>query len=119
LINEYQNTDFLKESNINGLALDMSDVIDNLFDPGSALLRGIVGIFGNKQKTARERQDEINDAIKEANKRKIASFNSRIRQVQNRQKFADMQNMMAFGGPYHIDGAINYDLAQKNLENKR
>lgn len=122
LVNEYQNTDFLKESNISGLALDMSDVIDNLFDPGSSLLRGIAGIFGNRQKTARERQDEINDAIREANKRKIASFNSRIRQVQNRQKFLDMQNMFGFGGffdsPY-IDGAIDYDFATKDLDIKR
>ena len=117
LAQEYQNIDFLKKSDIDTKSLVASDAVDYLFDPISYTLSSLFG----KRKSASQRQREINNAIEEANARKFASFNNSVQQAQNRQKYLNMQNMLAFGGPFdsYIGGAIDYDLAQKNLENKR
>ena len=117
LSQEYQNTDFLEKSNISKDALLVSDVTDFFLNP---LSFSFSTLFGGR-KSAAERQDEINEAIEKANQRKMADFDNRVQQIQNRQKNLDMQNMFSFGGPFdsYIGGAIDYDLAQKNLENKR
>ena len=118
LLNQYNTNGFLEESNINTKGKELQEF---LFDPLSYAANFLTGRKRNN--TAADRQRKINEAIREANAKRQASFNAEVENINQRNKIAAMRNQFAFGGGFgfnpYIGGALEYDMMKDSLYNKQ
>lgn len=77
---------------------------------------GSDGWFSNK---AKNKTKSLNSAIDEANLRAWNSLNNTASNVDTNNDFLAMANFSAYGGPIFSTGAIGYDLASRDLNNKQ
>ena len=77
---------------------------------------GSDGWFSNK---AKNKTKALNRAIDEANLRAWHSLNNTASNVDTNNDFLAMANFSAYGGPIFSTGAIGYDLASRDLNNKQ
>lgn len=77
---------------------------------------GSDGWFSNK---AKNKTKALNRAIDEANLRAWHSLNNTASNVDTNNDFLAMANYSAYGGPIFSTGAIGYDLASRDLNNKQ
>lgn len=77
---------------------------------------GSDGWFSNK---AKNKTKALNRAIDEANLRAWHSLNNTASNVDTNNDFLAMANYSAYGGPIFSIGAIGYDLASRDLNNKQ
>ena len=77
---------------------------------------GSDGWFSNK---AKNKAKALNRAIDEANLRAWNSLNNTASNVDTNNDFLAMANFSAYGGPIFSTGAIGYDLASRDLNNKQ
>lgn len=77
---------------------------------------GSDGWFSNK---AKNKTKSLNRAIDEANLRAWHSLNNTASNVDTNNDFLAMANFSAYGGPIFSTGAIGYDLASRDLNNKQ
>lgn len=117
LMNQYGQNGPLERSNINTKGKEWQDF---LFDP---LTWGINHIKGGMSSSAEARQNKINKAIDEANKRREQSLNFAAESINKRRMREAMRNQFAFGGPFgfnpYIGGALEYDMMKDSLYNKQ
>ena len=118
LLNQYNTNGFLEESNINTKGKELQEFV---FDPLSYAVNFLTGRKRNN--TAADRQRKINEAIREANAKRQASFNAEVENINQRNKIAAMRNQFAFGGGFgfnpYIGGALEYDMMKDSLYNKQ
>ena len=77
---------------------------------------GSDGWFSNK---AKNKTKALNRAIDEANLRAWHSLSNTASNVDTNNDFLAMANFSAYGGPIFSTGAIGYDLASRDLNNKQ
>lgn len=77
---------------------------------------GSDGWFSNK---AKNKTKSLNKAIDEANLRAWHSLSNTASNVDTNNDFLAMANFSAYGGPIFSTGAIGYDLASRDLNNKQ
>jgi hypothetical protein len=77
---------------------------------------GSDGWFSNK---AKNKTKALNRAIDEANLRTWHSLSNTASNVDTNNDFLAMANFSAYGGPIFSTGAIGYDLASRDLNNKQ
>lgn len=77
---------------------------------------GSEGWFSNK---AKNKTKQLNSAIDEANLRAWHSLSNTAGNVDTNNDFLAMANFSAYGGPIFSTGAIGYDLASRDLNNKQ
>lgn len=77
---------------------------------------GSDGWFSNK---AKNKAKSLNSAIDEANLRAWHSLSNTASNVDTNNDFLTMANFSAYGGPIFSTGAIGYDLASRDLNNKQ
>ncbi len=77
---------------------------------------GSDGWFSNK---AKNKTKALNRAIDEANLRAWHSLSNTASNVDTNNDFLAMANFSAYGGPIFSTGAIGYDLATRDLNNKQ
>lgn len=77
---------------------------------------GSDGWFSNK---AKNKTKQLNKAIDEANLRAWHSLSNTAGNVDTNNDFLAMANFSAYGGPIFSTGAIGYDLASRDLNNKQ
>lgn len=77
---------------------------------------GSDGWFSNK---AKNKAKSLNSAIDEANLRAWHSLSNTASNVDTNNDFLAMANFSAYGGPIFSTGAIGYDLASRDLNNKQ
>lgn len=77
---------------------------------------GSDGWFRNK---AKHKTKSLNKAIDEANLRAWYSLSNTASNVDTNNDFLAMANFSAYGGPIFSTGAIGYDLASRDLNNKQ
>lgn len=77
---------------------------------------GSDGWFSNK---AKNKTKALNRAIDKANLRAWHSLNNTASNVDTNNDFLAMANYSAYGGPIFSTGAIGYDLASRDLNNKQ
>lgn len=77
---------------------------------------GSDGWFSNK---AKNKTKSLNKAIDEANLRAWHSLSNTASNVDTNNDFLAMANFSAYGGPIFSTGAIGYDLATRDLNNKQ
>ena len=77
---------------------------------------GSDGWFSNK---AKNKTKSLNKAIDEANLRAWHSLSNTASNVDTDNDFLAMANFSAYGGPIFSTGAIGYDLASRDLNNKQ
>lgn len=77
---------------------------------------GSDGWFSNK---AKNKTKSLNRAIDEANLRAWHSLSNTASNVDTNNDFLAMANFSAYGGPIFSTGAIGYDLASRDLNNKQ
>ena len=77
---------------------------------------GTDGWFSNK---AKNKTKELNKAIDRANLRAWNSLSNTASNVDTNNDFLAMANFSAYGGPIFSTGAIGYDLASRDLNNKQ
>lgn len=118
LLNQYNATTPLEESNISTKGKEFQEF---MFDPLSYAVNFLSGRKRNN--TAADRQRKINEAIREANAKRQASFNAEVENINQRNKIAAMRNQFAFGGGFgfnpYIGGALEYDMMRDSLYNKQ
>lgn len=77
---------------------------------------GSEGWFSN---AAKNKTRELNKAIDEANLRAWHSLSNTASNIDTNNDFLAMANFSAYGGPIFSTGAIGYDLASRDLNNKQ
>ena len=77
---------------------------------------GSEGWFSN---AAKNKTRELNKAIDEANLRAWHSLSNTASNIDTNNDFLAMANFSAYGGPIFGTGAIGYDLASRDLNNKQ
>ena len=77
---------------------------------------GSDGWFSNK---AKNKTKALNRAIDEANLRAWHSLSNTASNIDTNNDFLAMANFSAYGGPIFSTGAIGYDLASRDLNNKQ
>lgn len=77
---------------------------------------GSEGWFSN---AAKNKTRELNKAIDEANLRAWHSLSNTASNIDTNNDFLAMANFSAYGGPIFSIGAIGYDLASRDLNNKQ
>lgn len=78
-----------------------------------------VGSEGWFSDAAKNKTRELNKAIDEANLRAWHSLSNTASNIDTNNDFLAMANFSAYGGPIFSTGAIGYDLASRDLNNKQ
>ena len=78
-----------------------------------------VGSEGWFSDAAKNKTRELNKAIDEANLRAWHSLSNTASNIDTNNDFLTMANFSAYGGPIFSTGAIGYDLASRDLNNKQ
>ena len=78
-----------------------------------------VGSEGWFSDAAKNKTRELNKAIDEANLRAWRSLSNTASNIDTNNDFLAMANFSAYGGPIFSTGAIGYDLASRDLNNKQ
>lgn len=86
----------------------------NLLDNVSKSQVGSEGLFSNK---ATNKTKELNSLIDSANNRAIGSFQNTSKNINKQGQLRSLANYSAFGGS--LGGAIDYELATRDLNNKQ
>lgn len=81
--------------------------------------RGDVGSDGWLSNKAKNKTKSLNRAIDEANLRAWHSLSNTASNVDTNNDFLAIANFSAYGGPIFSTGAIGYDLASRDLNNKQ
>lgn len=85
----------------------------------AGLISGIAGIFSGNRK-AKKKAKKFNKQIDAANEKNLVAFEDRASNIDTQNDLAALSNFAAYGGYLPaFGGALDYDLAQKNLQNKQ
>ena len=93
--------------------------------PLGAIVGGVIGlgsaiggwITGNKK--AKRRARRLNQQASAANQRALTSFENRASDIDTQNDLTMASNYFDYGGPIFSTGAIGYDLASRDLNNKQ
>lgn len=85
----------------------------------AGLISGIAGIFSGNRKAKRKAR-KFNRQIDAANEKNLVAFEDRASNIDTQNDLAALSNFAAYGGYLPaFGGALDYDLAQKNLQNRQ
>lgn len=85
----------------------------------AGLISGIAGIFSGNRK-AKKKAKKFNKQIDAANEKNLVAFEDRASNIDTQNDLAALSNFAAYGGYLPaFGGALDYDLAQENLQNKQ
>lgn len=85
----------------------------------AGLISGIAGIFSGNRK-AKRKAKKFNKQIDAANEKNLVTFEDRASNIDTQNDLAALSNFAAYGGYLPaFGGALDYDLAQENLQNKQ
>lgn len=85
----------------------------------AGLISGIAGIFSGNRK-AKKKAKKFNKQIDAANEKNLVAFEDRAGNIDTQNDLAALSNFAAYGGYLPaFGGALDYDLAQKDLQNKQ
>ena len=85
----------------------------------AGLISGIAGIFSGNRK-AKKKAKKFNKQIDAANEKSLVAFEDRASNIDTQSDLAALSNFAAYGGYLPaFGGALDYDLAQKDLQNKQ
>jgi hypothetical protein len=85
----------------------------------AGLISGIAGIFSGNRK-AKKKAKKFNKQIDAANEKNLVTFEDRASNIDTQNDLAALSNFAAYGGYLPaFGGALDYDLAQENLQNKQ
>lgn len=85
----------------------------------AGLISGIAGIFSGNRK-AKKKAKKFNKQINAANEKNLVAFEDRASNIDTQNDLAALSNFAAYGGYLPaFGGALDYDLAQKDLQNKQ
>lgn len=85
----------------------------------AGLISGIAGIFSGNRKS-KKKAKELNKQIGAANEKNLVAFEDRASNIDTQNDLAALSNFAAYGGYLPaFGGALDYDLAQENLQNKQ
>lgn len=85
----------------------------------AGLISGIAGIFSGNRKS-KKKAKEFNKQIDAANEKNLIAFEDRASNIDTQNDLAALSNFAAYGGYLPAFGsALDYDLAQENLQNKQ
>lgn len=85
----------------------------------AGLISGIASIFSGNRK-AKKKAKKFNKQINAANEKNLVAFEDRASNIDTQNDLAALSNFAAYGGYLPaFGGALDYDLAQKDLQNKQ
>ena len=85
----------------------------------AGLISGIAGIFSGNRK-AKRKAKKFNKQIDAANEKNLVAFEDRASNIDTQNDLVALSNFAAYGGYLPaFGGALDYDLAQENLQNKQ
>ena len=85
----------------------------------AGLISGIAGIFSGNRK-AKKKAKKFNKQINAANEKNLVAFEDRASNIDTQNDLTALSNFAAYGGYLPaFGGALDYDLAQKDLQNKQ
>ena len=85
----------------------------------AGLISGIAGIFSGNRK-AKKKAKKFNKQINAANEKNLVAFEDRASNIDTQNDLTALSNFAAYGGYLPaFGGVLDYDLAQKDLQNKQ